>query len=156
MEVTARFATSDDLDCLIRLYRELEAEMEALHDMWPKADGLAEPVKGALVSLLDDPMALVIVGSIDQQCLGFLVARTGMLLPQAGDEQIATIELVFVSLEAREVGVGEAMLELTLSTLRKRGLRRFDARVLPGHRLAKNFFEAGGFAARSITMHHAD
>jgi hypothetical protein len=28
--------------------------------------------------------------------------------------------------------------------------------VLPGHRLAKNFFEQGGFAARSIVMHHAD
>jgi hypothetical protein len=48
------------------------------------------------------------------------------------------------------------MLDLALSQLRERGLRRFDAHVLPGHRLVKNFFEAGGFAARSITMHHAD
>jgi hypothetical protein len=48
------------------------------------------------------------------------------------------------------------MLALTLAELRDRGLDRFDAHVLPGHRLVKNFFEAGGFAARSIIMHHAD
>jgi ribosomal protein S18 acetylase RimI-like enzyme len=128
--------------------------MKALHYMWPKADGLAEPVEDSFRRLLHDPLALVVVGSIDGQCLGFLVARISELLPPG--EQIATIELVFVSLEAREVGVGEAMLDLALSHLRERGLQRFDARVLPGHRLAKNFFEAGGFAARSILMHHAD
>jgi hypothetical protein len=43
-----------------------------------------------------------------------------------------------------------------MDLLRKRGISRFDAHVLPGHRLAKNFFEAGGFSARSITMHHDD
>jgi hypothetical protein len=48
------------------------------------------------------------------------------------------------------------MRELTLGILRDRGITKFDAHVLPGHRLAKNFFEAGGFAARSITMHHDD
>ena len=32
----------------------------------------------------------------------------------------------------------------------------FDVRVLPGHRLAKNFFEANGFSARLIVMHRDD
>jgi hypothetical protein len=43
-----------------------------------------------------------------------------------------------------------------LAELRQRGISKFDAHVLPGHRLAKNFFESGGFSARSIVMHHDD
>ena len=58
--------------------------------------------------------------------------------------------------EARTVGVGETMLEGALAALRRRGIRRFDAIVSPGHRLAKNFFESAGFSARRITMYHRD
>ncbi|MGA8040007.1 MAG: hypothetical protein WCA93_07860, partial [Acidimicrobiia bacterium] len=57
---------------------------------------------------------------------------------------------------AREVAIGETMRDLAMEWLRQRGIRKFDAHVLPGHRLAKNFFEAGGFSARSIIMHHDD
>ena len=156
MEVTARAAIPEDLETLIHLYRLLEEEMVALHPMWPLADGLPEPVEEALAQAIADPEATVAVGLIDGALLGFLLARVEELLPQAKDEQIGAIRLVFVDREAREVGVGEAMLDLTLTKLRGRGLTRFDAHVLPGHRLVKNFFEAGGFAARSIIMHHAD
>ncbi|MEX2622891.1 MAG: GNAT family N-acetyltransferase [Acidimicrobiia bacterium] len=156
MEVSARRAVNEDLSSLVAMYRELEKEMVALHAMWPLADGLAEPVDQSLEAALDDPDALVYLGTIDAYPLGFLLARVEDLLPQAGDERIGSIRLVFVEKDAREVGVGEAMRKLALEDMRSRGLRRFDAHVLPGHRLVKNFFEAGGFAARSIVMHHAD
>jgi ribosomal protein S18 acetylase RimI-like enzyme len=156
MEVLARRAGHEDLSTLVAMYRELEKEMVALHAMWPLADGLPEPVEQSLAAALDDPDALVYLGTIDAYPLGFLLARVEDLLPQAGDERIGSIRLVFVDKDAREVGVGEAMRKLALEDMRSRGLRRFDAHVLPGHRLVKNFFEAGGFAARSIVMHHAD
>jgi hypothetical protein len=54
------------------------------------------------------------------------------------------------------VALGETMRDAVLEELRSRGITKFDAHVLPGHRLAKNFFEAGGFSARSIVMHHDD
>ena len=54
------------------------------------------------------------------------------------------------------MAVGEVMRNLALDDLRQLGITKFDAHVLPGHRLAKNFFEAGGFSARSIVMHHDD
>ncbi len=156
MEVAARRATPDDLADLVSLYRELEEEMTALHPMWRWADGLPEPVEQAFRSAMEKTTVLVVIGTIESQSLGFLFGQVGELLPQAKGERLGTIQLVFVSREAREVGVGEAMLDLALVDMRARGVRRFDAWVLPGHRLAKNFFEAGGFAARSIIMHHAD
>lgn len=154
--VTARPATAADLGELLRLYRELEAEMTALHPMWPVSGGLAEPVDRSLAAAIADPDCLLHLGEIDGVPVGLLLARVESLLPQAGGERVGAIRLVFVDHDAREVGVGEVMRDTVLDALRERGIRRFDAHVLPGHRLAKNFFEAGGFSARSIVMHRDD
>lgn len=154
MEVAARRAGVTDLDYLVRLYRALEREMTDLHPMWPLADGLPEPVEAALEEALVD--SLVYVGEIDGYPLGFAIARIEDLLPQGGGERLGSFRFIFTESEAREVGIGEALLMLAMQELRAAGIRRFDAHVLPGHRLAKNFFEAGGFSARHIVMYHRD
>ena len=156
MEVSARRAAVEDLEVLVALYRALEREMTNLHPMWPLADGLSEPVPQALAEALEDPDTVIYVGTIDQVIFGFVLARSEALLSQAGGERIGSIRFVFTELEAREVGVGEAMRDAVLEHLREGGHRMFDAHVLPGHRLVKNFFESGGFSARSIVMHHRD
>jgi hypothetical protein len=156
MRISARLAETGDLTTLEGLYRELETEMTELHPMWPLADGLAEPVSEALSQALEDESTMVVIGEIEAYPFGFLVARVETLLPQADGEEIGSIRLVFVELEAREVSVGEVMRDFVLAEMRSRGISKFDAHVLPGHRLVKNFFEAGGFSARSIVMHHDD
>jgi ribosomal protein S18 acetylase RimI-like enzyme len=156
MKVTARRADPDDIGVLESLYRSLEREMVGLHAMWPIADGLDEPVSGSFAQALDDPDTIVLIGEIDGYPFGFLMARVERLLAQADGELVGAIRLIYVDQGAREVALGEEMRDLALETLRESGITKFDAHVLPGHRLAKNFFEAGGFAARSIIMHHDD
>jgi ribosomal protein S18 acetylase RimI-like enzyme len=156
MKVGARRAVESDLQTLEELYRSLESEMTALNVMWPVADGLDEPVVSSFREALDEPDTLVIVGEIDGYPFGFLLARVERLLAQADGERVGAIRLIYVAQDAREVALGEAMRDMALEILRDRGLTKFDAHVLPGHRLAKNFFESGGFAARSIVMHHDD
>jgi ribosomal protein S18 acetylase RimI-like enzyme len=156
VKVSARRATSDDLTTLESLYRKLEKEMESLHTMWPLADGLDEPVVDSFRQSLDQPDTLILIGEIDEYPFGFLLARVELLLAQAGGELVGAIRLIYVDEDAREVALGEKMREMALDILRQRGITKFDAHVLPGHRLAKNFYEAGGFSARSIIMHHDD
>ncbi|MDJ0961145.1 MAG: GNAT family N-acetyltransferase [Acidimicrobiia bacterium] len=156
MNVAARHATPADLDELIRMYRLLEAEQAALRPLWPVADGLDEPIVESFDAILDDPDSILLVGSLDDVPLGFLWARPEDLLAQAGGEQVGVIRLIFTELEARGIGIGDAMITSALDQLRGRGLRYFDARVSPGHRHAKNFFEANGFKARLIFMHSKD
>jgi ribosomal protein S18 acetylase RimI-like enzyme len=156
MTVSARTAARGDLAPIVDLYRGLEDEMKALHPMWPRMDGLPEPAEEALGEAISDRDSVLLIGEIDGFPLGFLLAQLRRSLPQADFEPVGSIELVYTDPEAREVGVAEAMRELALDILRRRGITKFDARVLPGHRLAKNFFEAGGFSARSIIMHHDD
>lgn len=156
MKVTARKAGRDDLPVLLDLYRGLEEEMTALHSMWPLADGLAEPVETSFDDLIDDPESVLVVGELDGYPFGFVWARVEQILPQAEGAKVGSIRLIYVAPGAREVSLGEEMRDYTMDLLRERGISRFDAHVLPGHRLAKNFFEAGGFSARSIIMHHDD
>ncbi len=156
MRVAARLATEDDLEVLESLYRGLEEEMVGLHAMWPLADGLDEPVAQSLRAELADPGTLIVVGEIDGYPFGFLLARVENTLQQGNGEKIGAIRLIFVAHEAREVAVGEEMREMVMEEFRTRGITKFDAHVLPGHRLAKNFFESGGFSARSIVMFHDD
>ena len=156
MRITARRAGQEDIPALLDLYRGLEEEMTALHSMWPLADGLAEPVETSFRALVDEPDSVVIVGELDGYPFGFVWARVEQILPQAGGAEVGSIRLIYVAPGAREVSLGEEMRDYTMDLLRERGIYRFDAHVLPGHRLAKNFFEAGGFSARSIIMHHDD
>lgn len=156
MIVASRLASRDDLATLVELYRALEAEQAAIKVMWPLADGLAEPLDEALLSIVDDPDSMVVLGTIDDVPLGLMWARVEPLLPQAGGLQVGAIRLVYTEHEARGVGIGEAMITHVLEELRGRGITLFDAYVSPGHRFAKNFFESNGFSARSIIMHHAD
>ncbi|MCI0543591.1 MAG: GNAT family N-acetyltransferase [Actinobacteria bacterium] len=156
MRVHATRASQADVDVLETLYRGLETEMSQLHRMWPLADGLDEPVADSLRAAIDDERTVVLVGWIDDVPFGFLIARVEDMLSQAEGENIGAIRLIYVDPHAREVAVGEVMRDQVMDILRERGISKFDAHVLPGHRLAKNFFEAGGFAARSIIMHHDD
>lgn len=156
MRVSSRRATHEDIDALWRLYRLLEAEMVGLHKMWPRADGLDEPIETSLVKAIEDEKAVVLIGSIEEYPFGFLLARIEPMLDQAEGEQLGVIRFIYVEPDAREVAVAEAMRDQAMTELRKQGISKFDAHVLPGHRLAKNFFESGGFAARSIVMHHDD
>ena len=128
--------------------------MIALHRMWPLADGLNEPVSDSLTDALDDEDTYVLIGEIDDIPFGFLLARFEPMLHQASEQRICAIRLIFVDHEAREVSVGEVMRDTMMAIASAAGITKFDAHVLPGHRLAKNFFESGGFSARSIIMHH--
>jgi len=138
------------------MYRSLETEQRELRPLWPLADGVDEPILDSFREILSDDESLLIIGTVEDVPLGFLWARPEDLLAQAGGERVGVIRLIFTDHDARGVGVGDAMLRSALDYLRGAGLRYFDARVSPGHRHAKNFFEANGFKARLIFMHRDD
>ena len=151
--IEIRKASPGDLPELIRMYNLLEEEMRALHEMWPLADGLDEPVSESLAALVTSPASEVFLGLIEAVPVGFLISHMQDLLPQAESERVGVVKIVFTEMEARDIGVAEALLDAAIDDMTGAGAERFDAPVLPGHRRAKNFFERSGFSARSITMH---
>lgn len=156
MRIASRLAKVEDIDTLVALYRELEEEQTAIKPMWRLADGVREPAVASFREMLSDDDSYVVIGELDDTPLGFTWVRSEPLLPQAEGQRVAVVRLIYTVHEARGVGIGDAMIRDVLEEFRSRGHTLFDARVSPGHRHAKNFFESNGFSARLIIMHHAD
>jgi GNAT superfamily N-acetyltransferase len=142
IEISARVATTDDLPML----RTLEAE----------AREIVRPVRGGAVHLDVDgvdwtlstrfgsPDVVVLVGLIDDAIIGYAVVSSA--------STAGRIEAIYVEPEARELGVGEELLNHTIAWARNRNCTTLDAVALPGDRHTKNFFETFGMVARAITV----
>lgn len=151
--VSVRTATHSDLAEVVELYRALSEEMLGLEEMWHRLEALDEPAESALAEIMADPDEALIVGLVDGVLFGFLHGVVVETLPHI-DGEVGAVRIVYTLPAAREVGVAEALLAEFMSRSKDRGIKWFDAHVLPGHRLAKNFFEASGFSARHIIMSH--
>jgi len=152
MRVTARDATEDDLSTIRSLYHEFAEEQAALRPLWHESQGLPDPVDQAIAGLVATDA--VTVGTIGETTVGFLVTDEHTLVD--AEERVGVIRYIFTEPDARGVGVADEMFKRAVARLRAGGVEAFDAPVSPGHREAKNFYEAHGFSARSITMHSHD
>lgn len=156
MLLSVRDAVPTDIPNLVALYRAMEDEQIVRKPVWALTDGLDEGFEAEFARLIEGEEARLLVGEIDNVVVGFLAAGIRTMLDRAREQRIGVITLIYTDPEARGVGVGHSMLEDQLATFRSLGIHYFDAPVGPGQRATKNFFEAHGFAARSIVMHHHD
>jgi GNAT superfamily N-acetyltransferase len=115
-------------------------------------EGRAEPYEDGLAVELGQPERIVLAGTIDEVVVGF--ASAGVIELRDGS-RLAVIGDLFVELGARQVGVGEAMMDLLLDWSRDQGCAGLDATALPGNRHTKNFFETNGFTARLLVMYRS-
>ncbi|MBK9178224.1 MAG: GNAT family N-acetyltransferase [Acidimicrobiales bacterium] len=148
----ARPATPDDLDRLAALAEAGRAELAPTRGgaVWAAREARARPVERSLASAITDPDQLAAVGTIDGTVVGYAVTRLEQL--QDGTT-LGVIDDLFVEPGAREVGVGEALIDEVIAWCRDRGCRGIDGLALPGNRDTKNFFETFGFTARAIVVH---
>lgn len=147
---TARGATADDLSRLTDLVEASHGEMQ------PQRGGQiylteALPADAArLLRQLGDQRCAVLAGTIDDVIVGVATAE---LVTLDGYGTVARIRDLFVEPEARQVGVGAALIDALTTWARDHDAIGLDSTVLPGNRASKNFFEAHGLVARAILVH---
>ncbi|MCU1396827.1 MAG: hypothetical protein JWM34_5255 [Ilumatobacteraceae bacterium] len=147
MEPVVRLATADDieaLDWLQGLARDglrdvrggalLLEESEIITD-WP-----------AVLSATD---RVVFVGMLLGVVLSYMVVA---LRP---DVDRGIIVHAFVEEGARELGLGDTMVEHAIDAIRAADLHGIEGTALPGDRDTKNLFERAGITARKITVYKA-
>jgi GNAT superfamily N-acetyltransferase len=149
----SRPASADDIPRVVELAALMRAELAAMRGgaIWLERDAWPEPLADAYRALLAREDARLFVGTIDDVVVGFSAVVVETLRSGA---RLGVVTDLFVELAAREVGVGEALADSLVDHCRTAGCVGVDATALPGHRAAKNFFEAHGFTARALTMHH--
>ena len=152
MEVDARPARPEDLDVLTDL------ATLAIEELTPNRGGavwrrhLARPVppRDSLAADIAAPDTEVIVGTIDDEPVGYSVVRAETL---DDGTTLGVISDLFTLPGAREVAVGETMMDRIIEWCRARGCFGVDSIALPGDRHTKNFFESFGLVARAIIVH---
>lgn len=149
---TVRAATADDVGVVTELLAALAEELGPMRGgaVWRRRDARAEPLAAAVQRMVSDPATEVLIGELDGSAVGVGV-MTVETLTDGGS--LARITELYVLEAAREVGLGEVLLDGLVAIATARGCIGVDAPALPGHRAAKNFFEDQGFTARLLTMH---
>jgi GNAT superfamily N-acetyltransferase len=152
MKEGARRADQDDLPRLTELSQAALAQLTAGRGgaLLAEHQGRSEPVGQALGRALRDAARSAWVGTIDDDIVGYAMARTERL---PGGNTLGVVEALFVESGARDVGVGEALMDALMGWFVERGCTGVDTVALPGDRQSKNFFESSGFKARLIVMH---
>jgi GNAT superfamily N-acetyltransferase len=142
VEVTVRPATPEDDDRLRALQAMAIAE---------QVDGRGGYVWSEREALRVPPgESHTIVGEIDGTVMGYASVGLDTL---ADGKPLGVVTAIFVEPGAREVAVGEAMLDDVIAWCSSKGCVGIDAHALPGNRETKNFFETFGFTARLLVVH---
>jgi GNAT superfamily N-acetyltransferase len=152
MKEGARRADREDLPRLTELCRAALAQLTAGRGgaLLVEHQCRSEPVERTLDRALRDDAHSAWVGTIDDEIVGYSMARTETL---SGGTNLGVVEALFVESGARAVGVGEALMDVLMGWFVDRGCTGVDTVALPGDRQSKNFFESSGFKARLIVMH---
>ncbi len=152
MHVQADVATDEDVGMLVELYRAYRDSLvsERGGATYVGSEAFAEPLKEHFHLIVHDSRWLVLVGRFEDAPVGLAAAR---LDPMADSSYLATVEVLYVDPAAREVGVGEQLVNDVVQWAEQRGASGIDVRVLPGMRASKNFLESSSFVARLLVMH---
>ena len=144
MDVGVRAAGPEDEARLAQLRVDaIEEQADARGgSVWSRREALREP-PGA---------SRTIVGEIDGTVVGYASVGIDEL---SDGRKLGIVTAIFVEPGAREVAVGEAMLDGVIAWCTEQGCVGIDAHALPGNRETKNFFETFGFTARLIVVHRA-
>jgi GNAT superfamily N-acetyltransferase len=152
MQVAVRPVTEGDLRTLVEIYRRFRDELvgERGGGVHALKEAFVEPLETQFAAMLYDDQRLALLGMIEDVPVGTAMARIEEL---PDSSYLATIEVLYVDPPAREVGVGEKLLEAAVDWASHNGATGLDVWVLPGVRESKNFLEGAGFVARLLVMH---
>ena len=99
---------------------------------------------GARGDRWSDHVDRVTVAHIDDVVVGYIVVSV--------TPPLATIDEVYVTEGARELGFGDALLAAATERARELGASLLEGEALPGDRDTKNLYERAGIKARLITV----
>lgn len=145
IEPVIRRATTDDLAMIV----ELDATARvAVASQRGGRNWLVEHVP-ATVANSAEFIEHSWVGTIDEHVVGFLRCVVDDV-PHHG--LVCSVERVFVTEQARELGFGDALLQQAIEYATKLGCVAIEGNALPGDRETKNLYERAGIVARKIIV----
>ena len=154
MEEQAKVASTEELSIIAQLADE--AVLEQMDGrggyIWSRRETSTVPYILSLEASMASPDEEIWVGTLDNAILSYARAKVEVL--RTG-EYLGVVTDIYVTPEARSVGLGEALINVIIKWCQERKCVGVDSMVLPGNRETKNFFETFGFKARLLTVHRS-
>lgn len=151
-----RLAVADDIETLVRIAVDHASRIigERGADLLLRRElsYTESQLRARLAAAIDEPDTLLIVGTYEGVVFGYALAAFEQL---DDGELLARVEQFIVEPDAREVGIGETVMNAVVDEARSRGCLGIDAMALPGDRETKNFFESFGLKARQLVVHRS-
>ena len=141
----------EDYPAVQTLYRELFFEMAAIAPTYIQA---ADQDVEYLDAVLDSDEDDVLVADEEGTILGFVVLQTQLTppLPWMVRYRFAALMDLMVRPDARNKGIGTALIDAAKAWTRQNGLRFLELDVLSGNQRARSLYEREGFAPVLSTM----
>jgi GNAT superfamily N-acetyltransferase len=149
---TVRTATEADLDDVVALAASAVAEKQGQKGgaVWARRESRREPFTQSLAHALKADDHEVAVGELDGVTVGYGVVHVDVLHDGG---RLGVVDDIYVDPRARQLGIGELLMEHLIGWCRDQGCFGVDSLALPGDRSTKNFFESFGLVARAIIVH---
>ena len=149
-----RSATGGDVERLVELtaaFRSAVAAERGSADTRAADEGGHPPEASheVLAAYVSGPGTTALVGVLDSWTAGAALCR----VDDAGGSRRGVLDVCYVEPGAREVGLGQLLLERSVAWFRAQGCTGVDGTAFPGDREAKQFYESEGFKARLLVMH---
>ncbi|MFM8651556.1 MAG: N-acetyltransferase family protein [Acidimicrobiaceae bacterium] len=145
MQVFTRRASESDCEVLESLESEARANLDHFRGGVRLGDEF-ELVGKRWASVIADKSINTFVAGVDETVMGYLVAKLG----QTKSGMIATIEQVFVTKDARNIGIGDALVSATIAWAKSESLVALVGFSLPRDRETKKNLERSGLVARFL------
>lgn len=154
LQETVRTAVPADVEHLATLVAAAVAEKQQQKGgvVWDRRERRREPFGASLQAALESSDHEVAIGQLDGATLAYGVAHVE-LLDDGG--KLGVVDDLYVHPQARELGLGEMLMDHLLGWCRAEGCFGVDSLALPGDRATKNFFESFGLVARAIVVHRS-
>ena len=140
--VCTRPAAPDDLDGLVALCLEARAELQVGSQL---CSDDPQRLRDQLVLLMNSPGGTILVGTVDDEVAGLLLAHVDGPGPFS-DVVALSLEALYVRGEARRRGLGHGLLVAAATLAEEVGATEVYASPLPGARGMHRFLARIGFA----------
>jgi GNAT superfamily N-acetyltransferase len=153
-EEGCRAATQADVPRLAELARQAVEELRPGRGgaVWARAQARQPPFEPELTRQVAADDHVLLVGTLDGAVVGYGMARVEVL---ADGGRLGVVDDLYAEPEAREVGLGELLMNALVDWCREQRCFGVDSLALPGDRHTKNFFESFGLVARAIVVHRS-
>ena len=150
MAETARLADLNDEQYFTDLFTAARMEISSYKgfELWNQLESVGNTPEFSFKEFIGDSRKAIVIGEYDNYPLGYMLIE----LVSIDDKFATNIHEVFVDANAREVGIGEAIMDFTIDWSRTNRAAHIMGRTFHGDRATKNYFERFRITARLIQV----